>query len=372
MMIMWHVPRCASRALLVGVLLIAPHLQANAQVTTTSSTTTSSTTTSSTTLLPVTTHLKCYRVMDSLRLKGPLPSWLDLDSPQFGIEHCRISGSFRLLCVPVTKTITAEIEGAFGRLAPFEPLTAVPITNAQELTQEQICYRIRCENRLPSPPNPSGLFTDQFGTRELKKFKPIILCGPAIQSLCGDGEVGPAEECDDGNTISGDCCDSRCQFEALGASCADTDGEACTQAGCDGAGMCVQTQTFKAAGTTCPNTDETVCTVPGCDGAGTCDQNSSFRASGFGCEETDNNACTVPGCDGAGACIQTSSFRPLGFSCPEEDANACTISGCDGAGTCDQDYAIVNCSPPLVCNPATGQCQSATTTTTTVTTTTTL
>jgi cysteine-rich repeat protein len=48
---------------------------------------------------------------------------------------------------------------------------------------------------------------------------------------------GP-EECDDGNTLDGDCCASTCQYEALAAPC-DADTDACTQDQCDGNGSCV-------------------------------------------------------------------------------------------------------------------------------------
>ena len=34
---------------------------------------------------------------------------------------------------------------------------------------------------------------------------------------CGDGEINqPTEQCDDGNTVSGDCCSATCQVESCG------------------------------------------------------------------------------------------------------------------------------------------------------------
>src|SRR5207249_4568445 len=54
-----------------------------------------------------TDHLKCYKVVDPLLLKGPAGKppveWLDLNSPDFGSEQCRVISGFRLFCVPVTK-----------------------------------------------------------------------------------------------------------------------------------------------------------------------------------------------------------------------------------------------------------------------------
>ncbi len=33
--------------------------------------------------------------------------------------------------------------------------------------------------------------------------------------VCGDGEPDVGEECDDGNTVSGDGCSATCQFEVV-------------------------------------------------------------------------------------------------------------------------------------------------------------
>ncbi len=55
--------------------------------------------------------------------------------------------------------------------------------------------------------------------------------------ICGDGKVTPPEQCDDGNTVDGDCCSSTCQFEPVGQSCG-TSTDPCLEARCDGAGTC--------------------------------------------------------------------------------------------------------------------------------------
>ncbi len=54
--------------------------------------------------------------------------------------------------------------------------------------------------------------------------------------VCGDGIVDGSEQCDDGNTLDGDCCSSTCQFDPAGSAC--TDGVICTEDACDGAGTC--------------------------------------------------------------------------------------------------------------------------------------
>ena len=58
-----------------------------------------------------------------------------------------------------------------------------------------------------------------------------------LDTVCGDGHLGPGEQCDDGNTVDGDCCSSTCQYEAIGSACSD--GNPCTADACDGAGACV-------------------------------------------------------------------------------------------------------------------------------------
>lgn len=55
---------------------------------------------------------------------------------------------------------------------------------------------------------------------------------------CGNGVLGWCEQCDDGNTLDGDCCSRECRFEPNGSPC--DDGDPCTQNdACDGTGQCV-------------------------------------------------------------------------------------------------------------------------------------
>src|SRR5215470_6395680 len=58
------------------------------------------------------------------------------------------------------------------------------------------------------------------------------------ESVCGDGAIDFGEDCDDGNTLDGDCCSSSCHFEAPGSAC-PSDGNVCTNDQCNGAGVCI-------------------------------------------------------------------------------------------------------------------------------------
>ena len=59
----------------------------------------------------------------------------------------------------------------------------------------------------------------------------------APEPRCGNGVLEAGEECDDGNTIDGDCCSQVCRFEPSGGPCTD-DGDRCTTDRCDGSGTC--------------------------------------------------------------------------------------------------------------------------------------
>ncbi len=74
-----------------------------------------------------------------------------------------------------------------------------------------------------------GNFIAPDGTRGY----PYILARGVIPDFCGDGELGPAEECDDGNNDNGDGCDEACNLEEV---CPDSDGDMVCDADdlCDG------------------------------------------------------------------------------------------------------------------------------------------
>src|SRR5262249_25686171 len=75
----------------------------------------------------------------------------------------------------------------------------------------------------------------------------------------GNGVVNAGEQCDDGNTTDGDCCDHNCHFEAAGTVCR------LSTAACDAAETCT------GASATCPadalSPSGTVCR----SAAGACD-----------------------------------------------------------------------------------------------------
>jgi CHRD domain-containing protein len=157
-----------------------------------------------------TDHLKCYKVVDPLLLKGPAGKppveWLDLNSPDFGLEQCRVISGFRLFCVPATKTVTQPLERKFKPPGgAYQSFTPAPFAG-ENLTEDKICYKIKCDNQMPSPPNPSLGASDQFGERTFTKLKPYLLCGPARQKTTFTFTMDQSQETPPtGSTATGSC-----------------------------------------------------------------------------------------------------------------------------------------------------------------------
>lgn len=135
-----------------------------------------------------------------------------------------------------------------------------------------------------------------------------------LLAVCGNGLIELGEDCDDGNTVSGDCCDSTCLFETSGSGCDDSD-QCTTTDSCDGAGICVGTGSL-ACDDTNACTDDTCIPATGCD----------FAVNADPCDDLD--ACTTGDVCAGGTC--TSGAPTL---C--DDANTCTDDLCIPASGCD-------------------------------------
>ncbi len=199
-----------------------------------------------------------------------------------------------------------------------------------------------------------------------------------LDSDCADGVYNP-------NT-------GQCEADPKPSStpCPDIDGNACTTAGCNGAGMCNQGHVLVPFSTPC-NADGNLCTIDHCNGNGLCVVQSNVPCAGpidpqcdngqtcnpatglcvnnfvppsTPCSDTDNNVCTTAGCNGAGSCNQSHVFAPPSSPC-EANGNLCTIDHCNGSGMC-VFQSNVPCAGPIdpecdagqTCNPGTGLCEN--------------
>ncbi len=130
-------------------------------------------------------------------------------------------------------------------------------------------------------------------------------------ATCGNSIIEIGEDCDDGNTVGGDCCSGSCLFESVGSPC--DDGDACSEIDtCDGAGSCVPGSLL--------NCDDSLF----CNGVESCDSEVGCQ-SGTAPVFDDGVACTDDSCDEVNDIILNAA----------NDANCDNGLFCDGAETCD-------------------------------------
>ena len=140
-------------------------------------------------------HLRCYKIKDTQKLKGTI----DINTAQFGLAPgCRISKA-SLLCVPADKFNESVIHRETG-----DPVTPLPLSTLPA-PGDQLCYKVKCKDTPP----PDTEVTDQFGTRLVTRFKERFLCTPAVKGteFCGDGVIGPGEECEPTDLGGATCAD---------------------------------------------------------------------------------------------------------------------------------------------------------------------
>lgn len=112
-------------------------------------------------------HLKCFKVKDSAKFTADAT----LSSLQaiFGAEECVLRGKGKLFCARVDKKVSNLVDKS---KPPLEPASFAGTV----LEEGRLCYKIKCPKRTIATPL---VVTDQFGSRDLGKFKPRLLCTPA-------------------------------------------------------------------------------------------------------------------------------------------------------------------------------------------------
>ena len=211
------------------------------------------------------------------------------------------------------------------------------------------------------------------------------------QSACGDGTLQAGEQCDDGNTTSGDCCSATCAIEASGTICRAAAGTCDVAETCNGTSGTCPADAIVAAGTTCRIAAGACDAVESCDGsaktcpsdsklaagtqcrtaAGVCDLAESCTGSSNDCPvdafataatqcRAANGACDVAErCDGNSGVCPVDTAAADGTAC--SDGSACTQVDTCSAGTCVGSNPVVctasdPCHDAGLCDPSSGTC----------------
>jgi len=155
---------------------------------------------------------------------------------------------------------------------------------------------------------------------------------------CGDGDLDPNEQCDDGNLTDGDCCSSTCQAEPAAQSCSDDD--VCNGVEeCDGAGSC------QAVIPALDCADGDPCTQDSCDALTGC---ANAAGPDLSCDELAGKASLDLDATKGKASFAWQkgavAFEALGTPTADTDYALCVYDGADAAllrldvpagGTCD-------------------------------------
>ncbi len=175
----------------------------------------------------------------------------------------------------------------------------------------------------------------------------VCIAEACVTSRCGDGATDSrtGEECDDGNDVFADGCESNCRFTCHQSDECD-DGDPCNGAEeCGSARLCVRGEPF-ANGAPCSTTSHPggvcragQCAEAGCgnsvvDGTDECDDGNTDEGDGcdndctFSCHDdlecSDGDACT-----GVETCTLASHTCSTGTAVTCDPPDACTNAACD-------------------------------------------
>jgi cysteine-rich repeat protein len=146
---------------------------------------------------------------------------------------------------------------------------------------------------------------------------------------CGNNVLEAGEQCDDGNTMSGDGCSATCTVES-GWSCS---GQPSVCAPVCGDGITVGTEE---------------CDLGPANGApdACCDVDCTLRSAAYTCRPASGPCDVAESCTGSDPACPPDRFATDGAPCTD-DTNLCTADICDGVGTCTHPYEPdPNCTTP--------------------------
>jgi cysteine-rich repeat protein len=193
---------------------------------------------------------------------------------------------------------------------------------------------------LQTLPNPEPGQSVHFGNSVAIVGKYLAIGSPSatgsrvlVYAPCGDDVVDPIEECDDGNLVDGDGCDSNCRPTGCGNGVV-TAGEQCDDGNAVAGDGCRPDCTIEACGDGILDPQEQCDDGNQVDGDG-CDITCRPTGCGNG-HVTSGEQCDDGNTAGGDCCSAICAFEPSGSPC---FAPGYPAGSCDGAGTCI-GYAI--------------------------------
>jgi hypothetical protein len=147
-------------------------------------------------------HLKCYKINDEHKYSARADLLTNEEQLMYPDERCRIKVRSKEFCLPVTKDRQLQLNNPHD--APHEDVIG------QDLTNDFLCYKVRCKNLAGENPPEVQEVVDQFGQRKIGGFRTTKICTPAWKIfdpvLCEDVS---------GPTCNGDCPDATDQCEPI-------------------------------------------------------------------------------------------------------------------------------------------------------------
>jgi cysteine-rich repeat protein len=263
----------------------------------------------------------------TVTLTAGVAAQISLTLHENGLAGADIDFTSGLTCHAPTLPCLVNSDCCSGTCYPNGTCAGACSANGLSCSQSADCCAGQCANNLCCVPQGNACGT---GADCCSGNCAGGTCGGPLPSTCGDAILSGAEQCDDGNTVSGDGCSSTCQIEQPPPQC------------------------FQA--TDCPGVD-TECQSRTC-AAGIC----GFAYAFFGSPVSSQfpGDCQRNVCDGAGSTVVFVDDTDV-----LADGNPCTIDNCSNGspfyfnapvglacdpfgGTCD---ALGQCSPavPSVC-----------------------
>jgi hypothetical protein len=115
--------------------------------------------------------------------------------------------------------------------------------------------------------------------------------GSTVELTCVPCTGNPeCEECNEATNL--------CEPFSASTTCSTDGSLECWDAGCDGAGNCVEDHTPVTASTTCADDGSNECADAGCDGSGNCVQDHTPLSTSTTCSTDGSLECSDAGCDG--------------------------------------------------------------------------